>query len=300
MNKQHTSSDQRPFTITDGGIETALVERLGQVLPDFSAFVLVDTAEGRDALREYYRPFIELAAERSLPLVLDTPTWHASRAWGDQLGYDATALAAINANAVYLVRETVEAIAPEIDITVNGCVGPKFDDYVASERMNPDEAAEYHLAQVTSLALAGADRVTAVTALDAAEAIGVVRAAQAANIDVAVSFAVGADGLLADGNTLADAIEHVDSETDNQAVSFFVNCAHPDEVAKGLGDGSGLSRIAGFRLNAARHDEEGAGDDPKTYAQATLRLRELVPSASIFGGCCGTDIEHIVALADQA
>ena len=39
--------------VTDGGVETDLMFRRGVDLPHFAAVVLVDTAEGRSALRDY-------------------------------------------------------------------------------------------------------------------------------------------------------------------------------------------------------------------------------------------------------
>ena len=84
-----TPPTRHRFAIADGGIETALDERLGQVLPEFAAFTLLETETGRAALAEYYRPFVELAATNGLSLVLDTPTWRASPDWGALLGYDA-------------------------------------------------------------------------------------------------------------------------------------------------------------------------------------------------------------------
>lgn len=295
------------ITIADGGIETALTERLGQNLPEFAAFVLLDTADGRTALHEYFRPFIEAAVTRDLPLVLDTPTWRANSEWGSQLGYDADKLARINADAVALVRACIDEVVPDeqhiAGITVNGCIGPRYDDYVPSERMSADEAEQYHAPQVRALADAGADRVTSVTTLDADEGIGVVRAAVGARIPAAVSFAVGADGRLADGSTIAESIAAVDSATDGVALGFLVNCAHPSEAAAGLKLAEGAAehdRIVGFRLNAARHGEDGAGDNAETFAALELELRDLAAQATVFGGCCGTDVPHIVALGDAA
>jgi hypothetical protein len=41
--------------LTDGGIETVLIYQDGIALPEFSAFVLLDSKEGRAALRRYFR-----------------------------------------------------------------------------------------------------------------------------------------------------------------------------------------------------------------------------------------------------
>lgn len=280
--------------IADGGIETALEDRLGQELPEFAAFVLLETEPGRAALREYYRPYDALARTAGVPLVVDTPTWRANPDWGAKLGYTPEALTSVIADATALVRTSVAD-----SVIVNGCVGPRYDDYVASERMSPGEAERYHGPQVRAFADAGIDRITSVTTLDAAEGIGVVNAAAGAHVPVYVSFVVGEDGHLADGATIADAIDRVDRATDAVAAGFLVNCAHPSEVARGLADAPGaaaLERLVGFRLNAARAQETGAGDDPATFAAGELALRELAPNARLVGGCCGTDVPHISAL----
>jgi len=293
-----------PMTLADGGIETALEDRLGQDLPEFAAFVLLDAPQGREALRDYYRPFIELARDLGFPVMVDTPTWRANPDWGARLGFDAEDLERINTDAVVLLRRLVDETLGEgtgRDATVNGCVGPRFDDYyTADRRMTADEAQAYHAPQVRALAAAGADRVTSVTTLDAAEGIGVVRAAQEARIPAAVSFVVGEDGRLADGSTLAEAIAEVDGATGAAAIGFLVNCAHPSEVATGLAGCSGageLGRIIGFRLNAAAQGDDGPGDAPDAFAAGEIALRELAPNATVFGGCCGTDVPHIAALA---
>ena len=288
------------IALADGGIETALTDRLGQDLPEFAAFVLLETEPGRRALRDYYRPFLELAEASGAEIVLDTPTWRANPDWGRLLGYDGAALDRANADAVRLVREVAAEVAPSAEVTINGCVGPRFDDYVAAQRMSAEEAEAYHSPQVAALAAAGADRVTSVTTLDAAEAIGVVRAARSAGVPAAVSFTVGADGRLPDGSSLAEGIAAVDAATGGAAVGFLVNCAHPSEVARafsGRDAGSALDRLIGFRLNAARRGEDGAGDSPEEFAEGVLGLCELAPEARVLGGCCGTDAPHIAAIA---
>lgn len=286
--------------LADGGIETALTERLGQELPEFAAFVLLDTAEGVHALREYYRPFIELADREGLPLVLDTPTWRANPDWVELLGRPATDLARVNAAAVALLRELVAEMAPSVPVTVNGCVGPRTDDFVAEQRMSAREAEEYHTPQVLALAAAGVDRVTSVTTLDVDEAVGVVAAARRAGIPAMVSFTVGDDGRLPSGETLDDAIRRVDEATGAAAAGFAINCAHPDEAraaVRALGAAS-TGRLRGFRLNAAHHGDDGAGDAPADFARGLVALREVATAAEVFGGCCGTDVPHIAAVAE--
>ena len=74
--------------LTDGGLETTLVFHEGIDLPDFAAFPLVDSEDGRAALRRYFTPYLDLAERLGLGMVLDTPTWRANLDWGARLGYD--------------------------------------------------------------------------------------------------------------------------------------------------------------------------------------------------------------------
>ncbi|KAM9861654.1 homocysteine S-methyltransferase family protein [Leucobacter sp. BZR 635] len=304
MTKTWPTHASEQLTLGDGGIETALESRLGQHLPEFAAFVLLGTVQGRAALREYYRPYIEFAAAADVPLLLDTPTWRANPEWialvdggGEQPGR----LASLNADAVALVRDCALGLAPDARIEVNGVVGPRFDEFVAAERMSAADSEEYHGPQVRALAEAGADRVSAVTTLDAAEGIGVVRAAVGARVPAVVSFTVDARGLLADGSSIADAIRAVDTATAGAALGFAVNCAHPEEVARGIAPAAPeTARLIGFRLNVAREGEEGAGDGPEEFARAVHELSALAPTAKVLGGCCGTDAPHISAVLTRA
>ena len=58
--------------------------------------------------------------------------------------------------------------------------------------------------------------VCAVTMTYAEEAVGIARAAQDAGLPAAISFTLETDGRLPSGQTLGDAIEQVDAETDRR------------------------------------------------------------------------------------
>ena len=107
--------------------------------------------------------------------MLDTPTWRASRDWGERLGYDAGALDAVNRRAVAFVRALAAEAAGDVRVVVNGVVGPRGDGYVVGELMSAAEAAAYHAPQLAAFAGAAADMATAVTMTYAEEAIGIVR-----------------------------------------------------------------------------------------------------------------------------
>jgi S-methylmethionine-dependent homocysteine/selenocysteine methylase len=291
--------------ITDGGMETVLLFHRGIELPCFAAFPLVDTETGRNELRSYYEPYVAVARERSIGLVLDTPTWRASADWGERLGYDARRLVETNRKAVRLIEQIRDAHAPT-PLVVCGTVGPRDDAYRPGALMTADEAERYHSAQVETLAEAGADMISGLTLTYPEEAIGIARAAAGTGLPVAISFTVETDGRLPAGTTLGDAVARVDAETDGTPVYFMINCAHPTHFIGVLEQGGDwIERIGGVRANASRKShaeldeaEELDEGDPAELADQYRKLRTLLPAATVVGGCCGTDHRHVAALAD--
>ena len=91
--------------LTDGGMETTLIFHEGIELPHFAAFVLLDSAEGRQKLKRYYEAYLAVAREHGAGFVLDSPTWRANPDWGDKLGYDAAALTAINVRSIAFLED---------------------------------------------------------------------------------------------------------------------------------------------------------------------------------------------------
>jgi homocysteine S-methyltransferase len=171
--------------------------------------------------------------------------------------------------------------------------------------MTADEATRYHAAQITALAGAGVDQVTALTLTYPQEAIGVVRAAVAADVPCAVSFTVETDGLLPNGQSLYEAVESVDGETGGAPSGYLINCAHPTHFEHALVDGPWLGRIIGIRANASRlsHAEIDASDelddgDPVDLAEQYRRLLPRLPAVEVLGGCCGTDQRHVRAISE--
>lgn len=297
--------------LTDGGLETVLIFHHGLDLPEFAALPLVDTPDGRARLARYYDEYVALAQHHGTGVVLETPTWRASRDWGAVLGYDAAALARVNADAVALVRRVVEARADdargsaEAGMLVSGCVGPRGDGYLVEDAMSAADAADYHFPQVAALHAAGADLVSALTITSSAEAAGIVLAARQVGAPVVISFTVEVDGRLPSGEGLAEAIGAVDEATGAAAAYFMVNCAHPVHVAPALDGGdAALQRLRGLRANASTlsHAELDAADelddgDPVDLGERLAVLVAAHPQLRVVGGCCGTDVRHVAAIA---
>jgi S-methylmethionine-dependent homocysteine/selenocysteine methylase len=287
--------------VNDGGLETDLIYHHGVDLPDFAAFPLVGDHAGRDLLQRYYREYIEIARRAGIALQLDTPTWRASPDWGDRLGFQLDEVRQLNRGAVALIDRLRQEAGLDTFL-ISGCLGPRGDGYVAGGVVDPDDAARYHAAQAEAFAEARADLITALTLTGTGEAIGIVRAARAVDLPVAVSFTVERDGRLPDGTPLPDAVAAVDAEGGPDY--FMLNCAHPTHIAPGVtDDGEWRLRIRGVRANASTrtHAEldtatELDEGDPVELARAQDALRPHLPNLALVGGCCGTDARHVAAM----
>ena len=60
---------------------------------------------GEDALRRYFEPYVAIARERGVGIVLETPTWRANPDWAERLGHSPEELAELNRGAVALLEE---------------------------------------------------------------------------------------------------------------------------------------------------------------------------------------------------
>jgi homocysteine S-methyltransferase len=294
--------------LTDAGLETVLVFEEGIDLPHFAAFPLVNSENGRAALRRYYRPFFELAQDRNLPLVVSAPTWRANADWGRLLGYEGEDLAGVNTRAVELVESVRDEVLEPADrdrVVIEGSVGPRSDAYSPTLLMDADEAERYHAVQLRTFADAGCAQATALTLTYPEEGIGIARAARAAGIPVVVGFTVETDGRLPSGHSIEEAIVSVDEATDGAPEFFVINCAHPTHFADALPEGESRTRIRGLRANASRlshaeldEAEELDSGDPADLAERYVALRSDLPNLDVVGGCCGTDIRHVTAICD--
>jgi S-methylmethionine-dependent homocysteine/selenocysteine methylase len=289
--------------VTDGGMETDLIFHHGVDLPLFAAFPLVDTPAGRSLLTAYYDEYAAIARRAGAGLMLESATWRANPDWGDRLGYSPADLARVNRDAISMLAELRERYRGDLaDVVISGMVGPRGDGYQPSEEPGPDEAADYHAAQIEALAAAGADIVSAYTLTSIGEAIGIVRAASSAGVPAAISFTTETDGRLPGGESLAEAITRVDAAA--RPAYFQVNCAHPVHVAAALAEpGSWRERIYGVRYNASTRShaelDEAADLDEGDIGLLAARHRQLaasLPALAIVGGCCGTDARHVEAL----
>jgi S-methylmethionine-dependent homocysteine/selenocysteine methylase len=296
--------------LTDGGLETTLVFLEGYELPYFAAFDLLKNEKGYNAIRDYYRRYLNIAIDFKTGFILESPTWRANPDWIEKIGYPKSATLEINQKAVQLLVDLKDEFQDALPaIVISGCVGPRGDGYKPENKMTTEEAQEYHTEQIEILADTHIDMVSALTMNYAEEAIGIARAANAVNLPVVISFTVETNGKLPTGMGLKEAIEQVDESVKEPPIYFMINCAHPTHFINELQDGINeqwTKRIKGIRANAsckshAELDEATELDrgNPNELASENKRLKETFNQLNVFGGCCGTDEEHVLEIVSQ-
>jgi len=294
--------------LADAGLETWLVFDEGVELPHFSAVTEMASDEGRARYRRYLGHYTDIAHRHACGLVVETTTWRASPDWSRPLGYSLEELIDLNREAVEVlvgVREEFERHSHR-PLVISGCIGPRGDGYHPETRMTPAQAESYHQWQVDVLSDTQVDLITGMTINYVDEAIGLVRAASTRGTPVAIAFTVETDGCLITGEPLLDAIAAVDRATQHAAAYFMVNCAHPSHFRAQLdSQHPSAPRLLGVRANGsckshAELDEATELDrgDPQALASDYASLLQHFPGLNVLGGCCGTDHEHINAIAE--
>ena len=293
--------------LTDAGLETDILFNRGIDLPCFASITLLQTDGGRRALEDYYRGFLELAQRMGTGLVLESATWRSSPDWAEPLGMTQAVLDSLNRDAISMLmgfRDEYQTDASPI--VVSGCIGPRGDGYDPGQIMSVDEAQAYHAHQAHIFHSAGVDMISAITMTNISEAIGLAQAAKALHVPIAISFTVETDGRLPTGDRLADAVAAVDEATQDYPAYYMINCAHPTHFAGSLEEGAvWTTRIRGVRANASTcsHAELDAMTeldigDPADLAARHKALIERFPHITVLGGCCGTDLRHVTAIAE--
>jgi S-methylmethionine-dependent homocysteine/selenocysteine methylase len=184
-------------------------------------------------------------------------------------------------------------------------IGPRGDGYRPDTTMTAEEAEEYHAEQIAVFQETEADMVSAFTMNTIEEALGIARAAAAAEMPCVIAFTLETDGRLPTGQSLREAIEAVDKGTSVAPAYYMINCAHPTHFEAVLASADAWTRrIRGIRANASKrsHAELDAATDlddgsPLELGKQYHELRRKLPQITILGGCCGTDHRHVEAIS---
>lgn len=199
----------------------------GDDLPECAEFRLLESWNGRRELMRRYEARLRSARCSAKAMVLDTVTIRANPDWGRRLGYDLDRLAAVNGAAVALASTFRARWQHQAGhMVINGVIGAR-GELQLGRRMDAGEAEAYHAFQVEALARAKVDRVTARAVDHVDEAIGIAWAAEAFAVPCVISFRLEADGRLASGQSLREAVSLVDAATGGSPLSYATDCLNP-------------------------------------------------------------------------
>jgi S-methylmethionine-dependent homocysteine/selenocysteine methylase len=294
--------------LTEGGQETELMYKHGHKLPEFAMYPLLDDQRAVADLTEMYTRYLEIAAAHQLVAVMGGLDYRASPDWASKLGISADGLAEFQLRSIGFLRDVARPFQGQVpQILIAGIVGPRGDAYQQNRTITADEAEEYHSVQLETLRRADVDLVSAMTFNNVPEGVGVARAAAKAGLPLSLSFIVDANGRLATGASLKDAVETVDEQAGDARPDFYsVNCAHPVEFEPALVEGPWLERLRGLRPNASMADKQALcqighleAGDPELLGAHMGGLARRFPQIDVWGGCCGTWDDHLSAIAQQ-
>jgi homocysteine S-methyltransferase len=306
--------------MTAGGTETYLAFQQQFPLREFCAFEIFEDDNALARLEnDYLHPIVSAVYENGHGLLLDALLWRAHPDFIAALGYRKSDLARLNRLGVRRTRQAIEdwrsrrhVSEDEFPVLIAADIGPRGDGYKIGEGApSIATARSYHEAQMEALASEPVDAVCALTMTSANEAIGITKAAERLKLPIIVSPTVETDGRLPDGSELGEFIARVDDATGGSPLFYMVNCAHPSHLVPTLDaaraeTAAWLDRFKGFRANSSRKSHEELDNsteldrgDPDALARAVAEMQRAY-ALNVVGGCCGTDVEHIRAIAAAA
>jgi S-methylmethionine-dependent homocysteine/selenocysteine methylase len=274
-----------PPLLLDGATGTEL-ERHGVpcALPLWSTHALLHQP---DQVRRVHADHVAAGAELLTANTFRTQERTLARGGAGGRGAELTAL------AVRLAREAA-AEAPR-PVVVLGSAPPLEDCY--SPQLVPAAAAlaREHARHAENLAAAGADAILVETMNTLREAHAALRAARATGLPVLASFVCGSGARLLSGEPLRDAVVLASAEG---AAAVLVNCLPMRDVPACLAVLAAGPLPFGAYANLGAPEPEGwRRDDRPPEAFAGAARGWLRAGATVIGGCCGTQPEHIAALA---
>lgn len=288
-------------------MEAAVVERLRrrddiQLDEDLVHSPLLYKATGRAALSEIYLEYLTLATKANIPILLGTPTWRANRERVDNSNIKQT----INVDAVhYLDALRKEHGFSHRDAKIGGIIGCKHDAYRPDLALSAHAAESFHHWQIQSLAEGGVDYLMAVTLPNVEEALGIAKAMEKTQIPYIISFVIGKNGKVLDGQSLDEAIRYIDLNTTQAPLAYFINCSYPSFLNIDENNQEVYKRLLGIQANASSLEHFELDETSCLQSEGVDEWGDLMHQLNqrygikVLGGCCGTNGEHLKYLINH-
>lgn len=319
--------------IMEGALGLRLQRECG-LQPDTNAALAltVRSERGRAALNTLWREYYGIASDFGLPFLAATPTRRldSARAAAGGLGRELIAenldfMRGVLRRAQHDAKKNEHRVGEDISVKpcavcgegkpsewfAGGTVCCFVDAYTGRGCLECGESEKYHAWEIEAFARAGADYILAALQPSAAEAAGIARCAQAAGLPVIISFCIDDNGSLPCGESINDAIEFTDRVSGNAPLCYMANCVHPDTLFRALMPEQNRTetvkrRFMGLQANASplphallEGSQSVQSSSPEQLAQGMSRLQKII-SMKLWGGCCGTNGEHMKSIAAAA
>ena len=300
--------EQRPgvLYLSEGGQETEIMYKFGHEMSEFAMFTLLEKPDAMAAIRGMYERYLEVAARHGFVALMGGLDYRASPDWASKLGYSADALADAQLRAIEFLRDVARPYQSQVSgILYVGIIGPRGDAYSLNRAITAEDAEDYHSVQIATLRRAKVDLASAMTLNNVEEAVGLCRAAHAAELPLSISFTLDSASRLKSGPSVREAIAAVDARAGDARPDFYgINCSHPLEFEPALEPGDWILRVRSLRPNAAKMDKISLcslghleAGDPCELGLEMGALAERYPHLDIWGGCCGTWEAHLDEIA---
>jgi len=286
---QRLTQSERPI-VTDGAMGTLLHEHGVDIDACFDELNLTQPA----TVGEIHRDYIQAGAE-----IIKTNTFGANRTKLERHGLD-DRVSEVNAAAVNLAQRVVAASFK--DVLIAGDVGPLGMPMAPFGRIQPENAFEIYLEQVSALVGAGVDLILIETMVDVYAVREAVKAVHHVDphMPVIASMTFTRDRRTLLGDTPREVAERI---TDFGVDVIGVNCSGgPTQLLRILKQMKQTLPEARFSVmpNAGFPEKVGgrimypAG--PEYFHDYALSFWRA--GANVIGGCCGTTPAHIRVMAE--
>ncbi|MDD2694774.1 MAG: bifunctional homocysteine S-methyltransferase/methylenetetrahydrofolate reductase [Anaerolineales bacterium] len=279
--------DSRTPLLSDGAMGTMLNARGIGFDQCFDALNLLEP----HLVREVHAAYLVAGAE-----IVQTNTFGANRFKLGSYGWE-DRLVEVNRSGVELARSAIDEMGGRALLA--GDVGPLGVRLAPYGRVQPEQARQAFLEQITALAAAGVDLLILETFSDLYEIReAVVAARQACNLPVVASMTFTRDDRTLLGDAPAKVVARL---VETGADVIGINCSGgPAQLLRILTEMRKAAPQVRFSLmpNAGWPEQVGGRimypANPEYFGEVALAFCEA--GASLVGGCCGTTPQHIAAM----
>ena len=278
---------RKAFLILDGAMGTELERRGFKTrLPIWTAQALLDAPE---LVRQIHQDYINAGAN-----IITTNTFRTNPYTIKKAG-----LLKSNLDVPQALTKIACILAKQVvgnkKVAIAGSVAPVADCFSPELYPGDELVAKDYYAHIKNLKTGGVDFILAETMISIKEVMIVLEQTKKLKMPIMVSFALNKDGEIFNSDNLIEALNQV---TKYNPLALLINCTTLEIIEKVIDSLLATARIPlGVYPNFGPPVKGQFAEylTPGKFARSLVRLNKK--GVKILGGCCGTQPEHIKALA---